>query len=129
MIGRKLHKAIPSYRLNAITPPPGQFNELLERDAKLAAYDYHFRVLSLENGVAALSSPRSPEMPAVRFLSILQPRLAGKPADDPAVVSAEKELAEHQARAKKLILAQPDVTQVRWVLDQGWYAERGIALP
>ena len=58
----------------------GEINELLEQDAKLAACDYRFQVLSLENGVVGLSSPRSPEMPAVRFLSILQPRLATKPA-------------------------------------------------
>ena len=104
-------------------------NDLLEDDAQLAAYPYRFQVVAVEGDTAVITSPRSPEVPAVHFLAVLHPALAGKNPNDPALVAAEQELAAHQGRARELILAEPDIDTVRWRLDRAWYAERGVVLP
>jgi len=104
-------------------------NEVLDDDPQLAAYPYRFQVLAVQGRTAVLSSPRSPELPAVRFLALLQPALAGKEPNDPALVAAEKDLAAHQGRARELVLADPDIDIVRWRVDRGWYAERGVLVP
>ena len=51
-------------------------NDLLRADPQLAAYPYRFEVLSLENGVAEISSPRSAQVPVVQFLRLVHPELA-----------------------------------------------------
>jgi hypothetical protein len=110
-------------------PEAGRLNELLQADRDLAAYPYPFRVVSVNDGVALMSSPRSFEVPVVRFLAVVKPGLAGKADNDPEVMAAQAELARHQKRAQKLVQDQPEVRSVRWVLDKAWYAERGIYLP
>lgn len=105
-----------------------ELNDLLEDDQMLADYPYQFRVISLNNGVAELSSPRSAAMPAIKFLGIIYPELKGSTAQDPNMITAQKDLADHQMHAKNLILEQPDVIRTRWVLDRDWYSERGIFL-
>lgn len=109
-------------------PRVGEINDVLEADTQLASYEYPFRVVTLENGVARLSSPRSFEVPVIRFLGVLYPDLQGKPQDDPAVMAAQDELVGYQKHAAALVQAQPDVTSVRWVLDRDWYLKRGILL-
>ena len=49
--------------------------------------------------------------------------------NDPQFVAAAKLLAEVQAEARKIIAAQPGVTDVRWELDRKWLASRSIDLP
>jgi hypothetical protein len=66
-------------------------------------------------------------MPAVRFLGIVRPELANRREDDPAVIAAQQHLAAVQGRARDLLLAQPEVDEVQWVLDREWYRQRGIA--
>jgi hypothetical protein len=114
--------------LATLSPRVWELNGLLEDDPQLSAYPYRFEVLSLDNGVATLTTPRSPQVPAVRFLGILYPQLANRRDNDPDVIAAQKELAEHQGRAKELILAQPDVDRVQWQIDTAWYAEHGVVL-
>jgi hypothetical protein len=114
--------------LASLNPRVWELNDLLEEDPQLSRYPYQFEVLSLDNGVATLTTPRSPQVPAVRFLGILYPQLANKQANNPDVIAAQKELADHQARAKELILAQPDVSRVRWQIDRTWYTEHGVML-
>ncbi len=101
-------------------------NDTLAADAELAGYVYRFRVLSLNNGVAQLGSPRSFDVPVIRFLGVIHPELKGRAQDDPAVVAAQEELVKHQKRAMELVQGQPDVRSVRWVLDEAWYRERGL---
>ena len=66
-------------------------------------------------------------MPAVRFLGIVRPELANRREDDPAVIAAQQHLAAVQGRARDLLLVQPEVHEVHWVLDRDWYRQRGIA--
>lgn len=109
-------------------PRVWELNAILESDAELASYPYPFRVLSLEDGVAILSTPRNFEVPAIRFLAVISPELANKPQDHPDMIAAQERLIHYQKRAQALIDEQPDITAVRWELDRDWYAKRGISL-
>ena len=111
-----------------LNPRVWELNDLLEDDPQLSSYPYQFRVLTLENGIASVSSPRSSQVPAVRFLGIIRPQLANRQDNDPDVIAAQKELASLQARARELILAEPDVDRVYWQIDSAWYAEHGVML-
>jgi hypothetical protein len=117
-----------TWAVSAWNPGAARLNEVLAADAELAAYPYSFRVVAFEDGVATLGSPRSFDVPVIRFLGVLDPDLAGKAQDDPDVVAAQDRLAYHQKRAQALVAAQPGVEQVRWALDRDWYRERGIML-
>lgn len=110
-------------------PGASRINEVLESDPELAAYPYQFRVEALDDGVALLKSPRSFDVPVSRFLAVIDPHLAGRPDDDPAMMAAQADLVRHQKRAQALVEAQPEVTRVRWVLDRAWWAERGLPVP
>jgi len=90
-----------------------------------AGYPYDFRVLSLENGMATMGSPRSAQVPVMKFLHAAFPELAGKDVQDPAMMAAQDELVQKQSRAAELVQRHPEVQSVRWVLDERWYAERG----
>lgn len=114
--------------LSSWDPGASRLNELLARDPELAAYPYPFRVESLKDGVATLKSPRSFEVPVIRFLAVIDPQLAGKEADHPDVMAAQAALAQHQKRAQAIVEGQPEVKAVRWVLDRAWYAARGVTL-
>jgi len=105
-----------------------ELNAMLESDSMLASYVYPFRVLSLENGVAEVSSPRSAQIPAMRYLRTINPRLANVPVDHPDMEAAQGELIKHQRRAQELITDAPEVNSIRWTLDTEWYRERGITL-
>ncbi|MCG6897941.1 MAG: hypothetical protein LJE61_06980 [Thiocapsa sp.] len=111
---------------SAWKPGVWELNRLLESDPQLATYPYQFRVVSLDSGVATISTPRSFELPAIRFLEIIHPNLANKADNDPEVVAAQQTLIDHQKRAQGLILAQPQVESVRWELDTQWLAARGV---
>jgi len=80
-------------------------NGVLDADPQLSAFPYRFRVLAVSDGTATVTSPRTPDMPAVRFLGILRPELASRREDDPAVVAAQQDLAALQGRARDLLLA------------------------
>ena len=66
-----------------------ELNSLLAADQKLSGYPYQFRVLSLEDGTAAMTSPRSASVPVVQFLTAVFPALRNLPMDDPAVMAAQ----------------------------------------
>ncbi len=103
-----------------------QLNDLLEADAELAAYPYQFRVLTLENGVARMSSPRSAQMSALQGLRVMYPELKNLGADSPRLMEAQERLAQVQFRAAALVREQEDVDRVDWVLDERWLASHGI---
>ena len=110
-------------------PRVWELNDMLESDPKIADYPYQFRLLRLEQGVATLSTPRSFNVPAIRFLEIIHPNLAGKSQDDPAMLAAQQDLIDHQKRAQGLMLAQPDVERTDWELDVKWLADHGVQVP
>jgi len=106
----------------------GEINDLLAEDELLADYPYQFRVWSLEDGVATMGSPRTAEVPVMRFLRTAFPALGKTPVNDPAMMAAQDELAEHQSHAAKLVSGQPDVRAIRWEIDERWYREHGVFL-
>lgn len=114
--------------LSSWDPGASKLNALLASDAELAAYPYQFRVESLNDGVATLKSPRSFEVPVIHFLSVIEPRLAGKDANHPDVRAAQAALVHHQKRAQEIVERQPEVKAIRWTLDREWYAARGLPL-
>ncbi|NCC28768.1 MAG: hypothetical protein EOM22_11655 [Gammaproteobacteria bacterium] len=113
---------------SAWKPQAWKLDQVLESDAALASYPYRFRVVSIENGVATISTPRSFDMPAYRFLAVIHPNLANKADNDPQMIAAQQELIDHQKRAQGLILAQSQVESVQWELDTQWLAARGITV-
>lgn len=44
--------------LSNLNPRVGELNDILQADEQLASYPYQFRVLSLDKGVARMTSPR-----------------------------------------------------------------------
>jgi hypothetical protein len=106
-------------------PRVGELDSILAADPIVSDYPYRFRVRSFDNGVVTLSSPRSAAFPAVKFLPIIDPKLANKAQDDPAMIAAQQELIDHQKRAQGLMLAEPDVASVAWELDSAWLAQHG----
>lgn len=104
----------------------GELNALLESDSQLSAYSYQFKVQSLENGVAEVSSPRSAQVSVMQFLRIVDKDLQNVSVTDPAMMKAQDELVQIQSRAAKLLTGQSDVDSVRWSLDKRWYSSHGV---
>ncbi|KXX64076.1 hypothetical protein [Marichromatium gracile] len=111
---------------SAWQPAVWELDEILVEDPMLSSYPYQFRVRAFSDGVATISTPRSFDIPAIRFLEIIHPNLANKAQDDPKMIAAQQELINHQKRAQGLILAQPQVERVDWLLDTQWLADHGV---
>mgnify|MGYP006297832471 CR=1 FL=1 len=103
-------------------------NARLAEDPELASYVYPFRVRRIEDGIAVMGSPRSAQVPVMRFLRTAFPRFGNTPVTDPEMMAAQATLVERQSRAAELAQADPDVDGVRWELDERWYAEQGVFL-
>jgi hypothetical protein len=106
-----------------------QLNAVLKQDPMLAEYPYEFRALLFLNGVVTLTRPYDDDVPVTEALAAIDPTLAGKPADDPAVLAARDRLQRHEMHAIFLMLAEPDVGSIIWSLDRAWLNRRGVALP
>ncbi|MEE4193534.1 MAG: hypothetical protein V2I66_18285 [Halieaceae bacterium] len=104
-------------------------NEKLATAPELVDYPYRFRVLSLDSGVATVTSPRSPDMGPMHFLRVLDASLNDKDVLHPDMMAAQQRLAEVQVVAEALVLEEKDVSRIRWQLDEQWYREHGIFLP
>lgn len=120
--------ALAVWIASAWKPQVWELDQVLEADPLVSSYPYRFRVVSFENGVATISTPRSFDVPAYRFLAIIHPNLTNKADNDPQVIAAQQELIDHQKRAQGLILAQAQVESVEWQLDTQWLAARGISV-
>ena len=105
-----------------------ELNDLLQSDPAVSAYPYKFRVLSLENGIAEMSSPRSAKMSAIQGLRILFPPLQDASAVSAEMMAAQEELARVQSRAAALVAEQEDVGRVVWSLDEQWLSSHGVYL-
>ncbi len=113
--------------INSIWQPDvWEINEVLDADAELADYPYQFRVKRFEDGVATISTPRNFQVPAMRFLEVIHPELAGLEQDDPKMLEAQQGLIDHQKRTQGLVLSQPGVERVDWELDVQWLADHGV---
>ncbi len=110
-------------------PRIGELNDLLAADKVVSAYPYRFHVVDVRNGTAVLSTPRSPDVPVIRFLGIIDPDLANAPQDDPRMIKAQAALVRVQKRAAKIVQDQPDITKIQWRLDKDWWAAHGVIIP
>ncbi len=104
-------------------------NRKLADDPELSRYPYPFRVLRVRGTTAEMSSPRSASMPVERVIGAIYPGLENMPVTDPAYQHAQQDLAEHQGRAKRLVLSEPGINAVQWQLDESWLARQGVQLP
>ncbi len=107
-------------------PSVSRINEQLAQDRELSSFPYRFRVMRIEGSTAIMSTPRSAMVPVARVMGLIYPHLAGKSPDHPGFQEAQLELAHHQKKAKKIVLSDPEVSSVRWELDQEWLAQHGI---
>ncbi len=121
--------AVSTYILLSSDERVEALNVMLAADTTLQDYPYQFRVLSLEDGVAVMSSPRSAEVPVMQFLRTAFPELSRTAVDDPAMMAAQDALTKVQVRAQDLVLEQADVSAVTWELDERWFNEHGVFLP
>jgi hypothetical protein len=112
--------------LSNMNPRVGELNDILEADKQLVSYPYQFRVLSLDEGVANMTSPRSAQMSAIQGLRIMFPELGVKSAVSPEMIEAQERLANMQSRAAGFIKAQEDVQRVQWNLDERWLSRNGV---
>jgi hypothetical protein len=113
----------------AFGPRIWQLNDVLERDPILAEYPYDFKALLFLNGIVTLTRPYDADVPVSEALAAIDPTLAGKPADDPAVAAARDRLQRTEMHAIALMLAEPDVRSIVWSLDRAWLNGQGIAFP
>lgn len=101
-------------------------NKVLKADVELSNYKYQFRVISLKDDIAQISSPRSSDMPAIQSLRIMYPELQHSSVASAEVIAAQDELARMQKHAGTLVESQEGVESIRWVLDQKWFAKHGV---
>jgi len=106
-------------------------SEVIEAQASapLKNYPYRFRILRVDGATALMGTPRNVQVPAFRALAVLYPKIDTRNANDPQFIAAERLLGEVQAEARAIVLAQPGIAEVRWVLDRDWLVAHGIDVP
>ncbi len=109
-------------------PQINQINAALTADPEVAAYPYPFHAVSVDDGVAVISSPRSTEVSVLQFFRIAFPKLSLANPDSLEVVAAEKRLAAVQGKVYNITKAQPDIKDVLWRIDRNWYSSHGVTL-
>jgi hypothetical protein len=112
-----------------IVPQVWQVNSLLKDDPMLQEYPYKFRAVLLASGVATLTRPYDMQVAPFEFLQVIEPELAGKAPNDPAMVAALKRLRAHEDRAARVAVNHMAADGVEWVLDRAWYHKHDIKLP
>lgn len=100
-----------------------------EASDSLKQYPYPFHVLRVEEGVAIMGSPRSHEVPVVRFIAAIEPDINVMDNNDPAFIAAQKALAHAQSEAGQIVSQQPGVKSIRWEIDRHWLTAHGIEVP
>ena len=107
-------------------PRVAELNQMLSADSEITSFSYPFRVFSVKENTAFVSTPRSPEMSVLRFLEIDQPRLDISNPDSPKVIAAQKALAKVQSKVHKIVLSHPKIDKLEWQLDKLWYLDHGV---
>lgn len=105
-----------------------ELNDLLSQDSEISAYPYRFKVTSLENGIATISSPRSVEYPVFKALGLIYPELANRKQDDPKLMNAQDQLATVQKKVASTVTNAPTVKAIRWELDKDWLSDHGVQI-
>jgi hypothetical protein len=62
------------------------------------------------------------------MIGAIYPKLGDRPVDDPEYLRAQQSVADHQARVNRLVLDDPEVSSIRWQLDETWLDRHGIQL-
>lgn len=101
-------------------------NTQLQANTELKNYPYKFRVIKIEDGVATVTSPRSAKVSVLHALAIIHPEYASKSPDSPEMITAQKELAQLQENAAKIIKASPDVSRIEWQIDKSWLENHDV---
>ncbi|RBP28379.1 hypothetical protein DET50_112108 [Marinobacter pelagius] len=96
-------------------------NDLLKSDETVAGYPYQHRVLRVEGDTAIMGSLRSHSVSTEEALRAIFPSMRNLPDNHRDWQRAERQLAQVQARAGEIILADPGIDHVRWELDENWY--------
>lgn len=96
---------------------------------QLKNYPYPFRVLRVIGSKAVMGSPRSYEVPVIRFISVIHPEIDVMDSNDPAFIAAQKELAAIQSEARGIVQAQPGIESVAWEIDKRWLTSHGVEVP
>lgn len=105
-----------------------EINDRLAEDPEIAAYPFPFRVLETSNDLAVVASPRSADVPVMRFLGLVDPSLRNADPNSAAAIAAQRRLGEIQGSVRKLIEAEPDIQRVSWRVDADWFAQHGVRL-
>lgn len=108
-----------------------QLTSVLETQgsAELKSYPYQFHVMKVVGETAYLSTPRNVEVPALKMLAVLYPKINTMDANNPAFVAEQQHLARVQSEARAILLSQPGIKEVQWELDRDWLAKHGIEVP
>ena len=109
-------------------PLVAELNNLLQEDAEISQFDYPFRVLSVHDRIASVSTPRSPEVSVLRYLALSHKELDVSNPDSPEMIAAQKDLARIQSEVRKRIVAHPGIDKVQWQLDKQWYLQHGVEI-
>ncbi|MCG7199025.1 hypothetical protein MD273_04700 [Marinobacter pelagius] len=96
-------------------------NERLKSDELVSNYPYQHRVLRVEGDTAIMGSLRSRTMSTEDALKAIFPRMRNLPENHRDWQRAERQLAQVQARAGEIVLAEPGIDYIRWELDENWY--------
>ena len=108
------------------SPAVSRLNSQLAGNGDVAAYPYPFRVLSLDDGVATMGTPRTAGFAAHRALALMYPHLEGQQPDSPAMLEAQQELARVQGIARGIVESSDEVRRVTWELDERWLRGQGV---
>lgn len=120
--------ALLAWWIGGLDSRVNELNDILRSDPTLSSYPYEFKVISLKNGEAVMSSPRSAQVPVMQFLRIVYPELNNAGVTDDAMMAAQDALAGVQSHAAALVKRQRDVDSIRWEIDRTWYAYHGVYL-
>ncbi len=111
-------------------PKVTALNQAIEQQGstELRHYPYPFRVMRMQGTVAIMGSPRSSAMPVQQMIRTIDPALEGADVSNPDFVAAEKKMAALQFEARRIVLAQPGVSAVRFQLDKEWLSDHGVSV-
>jgi len=117
-----------------IRAPDGRSRQLTsaiqsQGSTELKDYPYQFHVMKVVGETAYLSTPRNVEVPALRMLAVLYPKINTMDANNPAFIAEEQHLGRVQSEARAIVLGQPGIKDVQWELDREWLAQHGIDVP